>query len=105
MRIVVAACRIKQAQYGSKNGRALTECCQYCSWKDHETFFSKNQIQTPILTSNDCEGAGEVFTVLPASQEAIKLMKKESIQVLENDTLIIFTARLVSVGSQLWLRL
>ena len=40
------------------------------------------QIQTPILTSNDCEGSGEVFSVLPASKKTIEIMKKESIQVL-----------------------
>ena len=90
-------CSLKKHSIG-KN----TKINPYYSLKDHKTFF---QIQTPILTSNDCEGAGEVFTVLPASQEAIKLMKKESIQVFENDTLITFTARLVSVSSQLWLRL
>jgi len=39
------------------------------------------QIQTPILTSNDCEGAGEVFTVIPASKKTIEVMKKESVQV------------------------
>eukprot|EP00096_Caligus_rogercresseyi_P009650 TRINITY_DN3305_c0_g2_i1.p1 TRINITY_DN3305_c0_g2~~TRINITY_DN3305_c0_g2_i1.p1 ORF type:complete len:456 (+),score=78.36 TRINITY_DN3305_c0_g2_i1:92-1459(+) len=38
------------------------------------------EIHTPILTSNDCEGAGEVFEVLPASKNLIREMKKSSIE-------------------------
>ncbi|XP_011305448.1 probable asparagine--tRNA ligase, mitochondrial [Fopius arisanus] len=34
-------------------------------------------IHTPILTSNDCEGAGEIFTVMPNSNALIESMKKE----------------------------
>lgn len=34
-------------------------------------------IHTPILTSNDCEGAGEVFSVKPHSEEILRSMKKE----------------------------
>jgi asparaginyl-tRNA synthetase len=37
------------------------------------TFFQERgfiQIQTPILTGNDCEGAGEVFVVRPAAAES-----------------------------------
>lgn len=33
-------------------------------------------IHTPILTSNDCEGAGEIFKVLPESESVLKSMKK-----------------------------
>lgn len=36
-----------------------------------QDYFHRNdfvQIQTPILTSNDCEGAGEVFLVRPANE-------------------------------------
>lgn len=36
-------------------------------------------INTPIITSNDCEGAGEVFVVRPDSQEILKSMKKEGV--------------------------
>lgn len=34
-------------------------------------------VHTPMLTSNDCEGAGEVFVVRPQSKEILKSMKKE----------------------------
>uniref|UniRef100_A0A0K2TWF9 asparagine--tRNA ligase n=1 Tax=Lepeophtheirus salmonis TaxID=72036 RepID=A0A0K2TWF9_LEPSM len=37
------------------------------------------EIHTPILTSNDCEGAGEVFSVIPASKEINDSMKKSSL--------------------------
>jgi asparaginyl-tRNA synthetase len=35
------------------------------------------QIHTPILTSNDCEGAGEVFTVKPDSDKLLKTMRRK----------------------------
>lgn len=34
------------------------------------------QIHTPILTSNDCEGAGEVFTVKPDNEKLLKAMRR-----------------------------
>ena len=35
-------------------------------------------ICTPILTSNDCEGAGQVFTVRPASDDLCHQMTSGS---------------------------
>lgn len=47
--------------------------------RDH--FRERNfiNIHTPILTSNDCEGAGEAFYVQPNSKELLKTMKKEGV--------------------------
>ncbi|CAL7936990.1 unnamed protein product [Xylocopa violacea] len=36
-------------------------------------------IHTPILTSNDCEEAGEVFVVTPDSKSLVKSMKRENV--------------------------
>lgn len=45
----------------------------------HEHFASEGyvHIHTPILTSNDCEGAGEIFKVLPDGKEILRNMKRE----------------------------
>ncbi|OAD61192.1 putative asparagine--tRNA ligase, mitochondrial [Eufriesea mexicana] len=37
------------------------------------------KIHTPVLTSNDCEGANELFLVQPYSKDLLKEMKKEGI--------------------------
>lgn len=44
----------------------------------HNYLFNEGfiQIHTPILTVNDCEGGGEVFTVKPDSEDLIKVMRK-----------------------------
>lgn len=38
------------------------------------------QIHTPILTANDCEGAGEVFRVTPDNDGLLKTMRKDEKQ-------------------------
>ncbi|XP_072945449.1 asparaginyl-tRNA synthetase [Epargyreus clarus] len=45
----------------------------------HSYFASKNyiHIHTPILTSNDCEGAGEVFKVQPDNEATVKAMMQK----------------------------
>lgn len=47
---------------------------------DSEGFFN---IHTPIITSNDCEGAGEVFNIQPESKELLKMMRQEKIPLEE----------------------
>ncbi|XP_013101691.1 probable asparagine--tRNA ligase, mitochondrial [Stomoxys calcitrans] len=42
------------------------------------------QIHTPIMTMNDCEGAGEVFTVRPDSEDLLKQMSRPGIPVDES---------------------
>ena len=48
----------------------------------HDYFRHHNfvQIHTPIITSNDCEGAGEVFQVTPSNESVAQKMQKESIK-------------------------
>ena len=49
-------------------------------------YFANNgyiQIHTPILTSNDCEGAGEVFRVRPESENLVREMAKEETKLEE----------------------
>lgn len=51
----------------------------------HEYLHSKGYIHvhTPVLTSNDCEGAGEVFQVKPDSENLIKEMAKDGMSLDE----------------------
>ncbi|CAH0560747.1 unnamed protein product [Brassicogethes aeneus] len=57
-------------------------------------------VQSPILTSNDCEGAGEVFKVIPESKEIIKSMIKEGLSLDEG---FFNTKAFLSVSGQLHL--
>lgn len=43
------------------------------NYLDRNGYFN---IHTPIITSNDCEGAGETFKVLPDSEALLSLMNK-----------------------------
>lgn len=56
------------------------------SWAFHDYFRRHDylQIHTPILTSNDCEGAGEQFLVMPANESIAQSMKKETIEDLKS---------------------
>ncbi|KAL6426443.1 hypothetical protein ACFW04_009130 [Cataglyphis niger] len=57
-------------------------------------------VHTPILTSNDCEGAGEVFIVRPHSKEILKDMKKED---QSEDEIYFNTTAFLTVSGQLHL--
>lgn len=57
-------------------------------------------VHTPILTSNDCEGAGEVFSVTPYSKEILRDMKKED---QPEDEIFFNTVAYLTVSGQLHL--
>ncbi|XP_076236160.1 asparagine--tRNA ligase, mitochondrial [Calliopsis andreniformis] len=59
-------------------------------------------VHTPILTSNDCEGAGELFMVKPDSKEILKAMKKEGMS--EEETYF-NTKAFLTVSGQLHLEI
>jgi asparaginyl-tRNA synthetase len=65
-------------------------------------FHSRNyiQIHTPILTSNDCEGAGEVFKVQPDNEETVKAMMQES---RDRDSVYFGSKTFLTVSGQLHL--
>ncbi|XP_032523090.2 probable asparagine--tRNA ligase, mitochondrial [Danaus plexippus] len=68
----------------------------------HEYFASQNylHIHTPILTSNDCEGAGEVFKLQPENEETIKAMMQEG---KNKDTVYFGRKTYLTVSGQLHL--
>ena len=51
----------------------------------HDYFHEQNfiQIHTPILTANDCEGAGELFQVTPANDTVSQRMQKTDVDSLD----------------------
>lgn len=57
-------------------------------------------VHTPILTCNDCEGAGEVFSVRPHSKEIMKSMKRED---QTEDEVFFNTTTFLTVSGQLHL--
>lgn len=59
------------------------------------------QIHTPILSSNDCEGAGEVFKVTPDSEALIKVMRKT--ENVKNDEAFFDRKTFLTVSGQLHL--
>ncbi|XP_060530715.1 probable asparagine--tRNA ligase, mitochondrial [Cylas formicarius] len=57
-------------------------------------------IHTPILTSNDCEGAGETFNVVPERIDLVKSMAKENVS---HDEIYFDNKVYLSVSGQLHL--
>ncbi|VVC94616.1 unnamed protein product [Leptidea sinapis] len=68
----------------------------------HKYFSSKNyiNIHTPIITSNDCEGAGEIFKVLPDNEETVKSMMQQG---LNSETVYFGSKAFLTVSGQLHL--
>lgn len=68
----------------------------------HDFFTSHNyiNINTPILTSNDCEGAGEVFKVKPDNEATIKAMMQEG---RDKDSVYFGSKTFLTVSGQLHL--
>ncbi|KAM3958340.1 LOW QUALITY PROTEIN: asparagine--tRNA ligase, mitochondrial [Aphomia sociella] len=68
----------------------------------HDFYASKNylNVHTPILTSNDCEGAGEVFKVQPDCKDTINAMMQEG---RNKDTVYFGSKTYLTVSGQLHL--
>ncbi|KAJ2945094.1 hypothetical protein O0L34_g9150 [Tuta absoluta] len=66
-------------------------------------FFESNKylhIHTPILTSNDCEGAGEVFKIQPDNEQTVKAMMQEG---RDKDSVYFGAKTFLTVSGQLHL--
>jgi asparaginyl-tRNA synthetase len=59
------------------------------------------QIHTPIITSNDCEGAGEVFMLKPDNDDLLKAMRKDKSQ--KNEEIFFNHKAFLTVSGQLHL--
>ncbi|XP_063622527.1 asparaginyl-tRNA synthetase [Cydia splendana] len=68
----------------------------------HDFYTSKDymHVHTPMLTSNDCEGAGEVFKVQPDNEETVKAMMQEG---RDRDAIYFGTKTFLTVSGQLHL--
>ncbi|XP_052752740.1 probable asparagine--tRNA ligase, mitochondrial isoform X2 [Galleria mellonella] len=68
----------------------------------HDFYSSKKylNVHTPILTSNDCEGAGEVFKVQPDCEDTIKAMMQDG---KDKDTVYFGSKTYLTVSGQLHL--
>lgn len=64
---------------------ALLRIRSEATYAIHQHFKSEGyiNIHTPVLTSNDCEGAGEVFTVRPECEKTLKGMAKPNVPLDE----------------------
>ncbi|CAD0203464.1 unnamed protein product [Chrysodeixis includens] len=67
---------------------------------DYFAAHNYTNIHTPILTSNDCEGAGEVFKIQPDSEETVKAMMQEG---KDKDSVYFGTKTFLTVSGQLQL--
>lgn len=71
--------------------------------KHIDNYFVSNNylnIHTPILTSNDCEGAGDVFKIQPENEDTVKAMMQES---KDKDTVYFGCKTFLTVSGQLHL--
>ncbi|XP_063537612.1 asparaginyl-tRNA synthetase [Cydia strobilella] len=68
----------------------------------HDFYTSKDymHVHTPMLTSNDCEGAGEVFKIQPDNEDTVKAMMQEG---RDRDTVYFGTKTFLTVSGQLHL--
>lgn len=81
---------------------ALLRVRSRATLETHNFFINDNfvHVHTPILTSNDCEGAGEVFRVQPESMTTLKMMAKKDVPL---DQAYFNTKAYLTVSGQLHL--